>query len=117
MARDDLLEQGQSQAEPAVSGGCAAVEPVEDPSGIRLVETLAGVGDHEFGAGVDGPGGHGDAASCGGVGQCNAGRLRVLVAQALGESSAPQAIQSIDRVLVGPSGKPDKRALPAVDRS
>ncbi|MEU6024193.1 fatty acid--CoA ligase family protein [Micromonospora sp. NPDC047134] len=41
----------------------------------------------------------------------DAGRLRALVAAALGEPSAPQTIQSIDRVPLGPSGKPDKRAL------
>ncbi|MFD6662279.1 class I adenylate-forming enzyme family protein [Micromonospora chalcea] len=41
----------------------------------------------------------------------DAGRLRALVVRALGEASAPQTIRWIDRVPVGPSGKPDKRAL------
>ncbi|MGW5077842.1 class I adenylate-forming enzyme family protein [Micromonospora echinospora] len=41
----------------------------------------------------------------------DAGRLRALVARALGEASVPQTIRWIDRVPVGPSGKPDKRAL------
>ncbi|MFV2103581.1 class I adenylate-forming enzyme family protein [Micromonospora sp. LOL_024] len=41
----------------------------------------------------------------------DAGRLRALVAEALGQAAAPQTIQHIDRVPVGPSGKPDKRAL------
>ncbi|WP_327643757.1 AMP-binding enzyme [Micromonospora zamorensis] len=38
-------------------------------------------------------------------------RLRAVVAQTLGEPSVPRTIQSIDRVPVAPSGKPDKRAL------
>lgn len=41
----------------------------------------------------------------------DAGRLRALVAQTLGEPSVPQTIQPIDRVPLGPSGKPDKHAL------
>nr|MDT0661980.1 fatty acid--CoA ligase family protein [Micromonospora sp. DSM 115978] len=41
----------------------------------------------------------------------DAGRLRALVAETLGATAAPQTIQMIDRVPVGPSGKPDKRAL------
>ncbi|WP_232521435.1 AMP-binding enzyme [Micromonospora phaseoli] len=38
-------------------------------------------------------------------------RLRARVVAALGEAAAPKTIQQIDRVPVGPSGKPDKRAL------
>ncbi|WP_112669956.1 AMP-binding enzyme [Micromonospora saelicesensis] len=41
----------------------------------------------------------------------DAERLRAVVAQTLGEPSVPRTIQSIDRVPVAPSGKPDKRAL------
>ncbi|MFI7426754.1 class I adenylate-forming enzyme family protein [Micromonospora sp. NPDC049836] len=41
----------------------------------------------------------------------DAGRLRALVTEALGAPSAPQTIQWIERVPVGPSGKPDKRTL------
>ncbi|MFD1086337.1 class I adenylate-forming enzyme family protein, partial [Micromonospora andamanensis] len=41
----------------------------------------------------------------------DAARLRTLVTETLGAPSAPQTIQSIDRVPVAPSGKPDKRAL------
>ncbi|WFE39806.1 fatty acid--CoA ligase family protein [Micromonospora sp. WMMD998] len=41
----------------------------------------------------------------------DAGRLRALVKEALGELSVPQTIRCIDRVPVGPTGKPDKRAL------
>ncbi|MBO4139737.1 long-chain fatty acid--CoA ligase [Micromonospora tulbaghiae] len=41
----------------------------------------------------------------------DAGRLRAVVAEALGEASVPQSIQPIERVPVAPSGKPDKRAL------
>ncbi|MGW0506102.1 class I adenylate-forming enzyme family protein [Micromonospora sp. NPDC003241] len=41
----------------------------------------------------------------------DAARLRDLVAQTLGAPCAPQTIQTIVRVPVGPSGKPDKRAL------
>ncbi|WFE35143.1 AMP-binding protein [Micromonospora sp. WMMD975] len=44
----------------------------------------------------------------------DAGRLRALVEEALGEPSTPQTIRSIDRVPVGPTGKPDKRALTRV---
>ncbi|WBB71390.1 AMP-binding protein [Micromonospora sp. WMMD1128] len=44
----------------------------------------------------------------------DAGRLRALVKEALGEPSTPQTIRSIDRVPVGPTGKPDKRALTRV---
>ncbi|MGW0433379.1 class I adenylate-forming enzyme family protein [Micromonospora sp. NPDC003197] len=45
-------------------------------------------------------------------GHClDAVRLRALVVEALGEAAAPQTIRPIDRVPVGPSGKPDKRAL------
>ncbi|NHO81225.1 class I adenylate-forming enzyme family protein [Micromonospora sp. CMU55-4] len=41
----------------------------------------------------------------------DAGRLRAVVTEALGESSAPKTIQAIERVPVAASGKPDKRAL------
>ncbi|TBL42806.1 AMP-dependent synthetase [Verrucosispora sp. SN26_14.1] len=41
----------------------------------------------------------------------DAARLRALVAETLGGASAPQTIQSIERVPVGPSGKPDKHTL------
>ncbi|MDW3847540.1 fatty acid--CoA ligase family protein [Micromonospora sp. BRA006-A] len=41
----------------------------------------------------------------------DAGRLRALVAEALGEPSVPRTIRWIDRIPVAPSGKPDKRAL------
>ncbi|GIJ11886.1 class I adenylate-forming enzyme family protein [Micromonospora andamanensis] len=41
----------------------------------------------------------------------DAARLRTLVTETLGAPSAPQTIQSIDRVPVAASGKPDKRAL------
>ncbi|MFI9639224.1 class I adenylate-forming enzyme family protein [Micromonospora sp. NPDC051925] len=43
----------------------------------------------------------------------DAARLRARVAQALGEAAAPKTVQPIDRIPVGPSGKPDKRALVA----
>ncbi|MEU8090710.1 MULTISPECIES: class I adenylate-forming enzyme family protein [Micromonospora] len=41
----------------------------------------------------------------------DAGRLRAVVTEALGDSSAPKTIQAIERVPVAASGKPDKRAL------
>ncbi|WP_432897445.1 class I adenylate-forming enzyme family protein [Micromonospora matsumotoense] len=41
----------------------------------------------------------------------DAGRLRARVAAALGEAATPKTVEMIDRVPVGPSGKPDKRAL------
>ena len=43
----------------------------------------------------------------------DAGALRRLVAEALGEAAVPQSIRVIDGVPVAPSGKPDKGALPA----
>ncbi|MGC4806167.1 class I adenylate-forming enzyme family protein [Micromonospora sp. DT233] len=48
------------------------------------------------------------------AGRCpEAARLRALVAAALGEAAAPRTIRLISGVPVGPSGKPDKRALAA----
>ena len=41
----------------------------------------------------------------------DAGRLRARVAAALGEAAIPKTVEVIARVPVGPSGKPDKRAL------
>jgi len=43
----------------------------------------------------------------------DAAALRRLVARALGEAAVPQSVRVIDQVPVAPSGKPDKRALPA----
>ncbi|MEV0005171.1 hypothetical protein AB0H28_23195 [Micromonospora sp. NPDC050980] len=40
----------------------------------------------------------------------DAGRLRAMVAEAPGRPSVPQTIQSIERVPMASSGKPDKRA-------